>query len=383
MKKVFAISLLIVFFKAGAQTSALSVADSLFGVGKYAEAIKVYQKVNPATATVYLKMAQAYRAQGNFGKALANYELGLNKNPSSPAAISNYGNLLYQTKNFKKADSIFRVLTKTFPKNPDFHYLLGLTKKKLGDSTAIVNFQKVFKLDETHQKAIYELAVHQFKNKNYKKVESLGVKALESYPENVEILSLLGQNAMVSQKYQLAAKRFEQLISLNENSEFIYENLALAYYHLAELKKAIVHYQILINLNPQHIKAHYFSGKIYNLLDQPEKAEPHLKNALKLKKMGLSGMYQALGTSFKLKKSFSEAIDYYKLALKENQYNLRAQFDLAVAADEYYKDLETRLNYYKIFVKKFKDFPNAKTFLAFAEYRISELKKERFLEEGE
>lgn len=380
MKNLLLLILLLNFTKSEAQTSAFPIADSLFNIGKYVEAISIYEKIEPATATVYLKIAQAYRAQGNFGKALTNYKLGVSKNAALPAAISEYGKLLLRTGKFKKADSIFQELTKRFPGNPDFHYQLGLAKEQLNDSTAIEYFRKTFSLDSAHQKAIYKLAVHNFQLKKCEKVELLGNKALETYSENSKIIGLLGQNAIVMRNYSLAGKRFEKLVSIDSDSEFAHEKLGFSYYHLDKRKKALEQYEIVINLNPQHVNAYYYSGRIYSLLGKTKKAEASLKKALLLKKRGLTGMYQALGNTYKQEKKYDKAIYYFKLALKENPYNLRAQYELTLVADRYYKDLETRLNYYKIFVDKFKTHPNAEPFLAVAEYRISELKKEKFME---
>lgn len=361
------------------QNPNLYKADSLFSVGKYAEAISIYEKTEPFTARIYFKTAEAYKAQGNFEKALINYQLGLAKNPDFPKEASEYGKLLYRIGKFKKADSIFQKLTLDFPKNPEFHYHLGLAKEQLKDSTSIVNYQKAFALDNTYQKAIYKLAVHHFQLEEYEKVEFLGIKALESYPENAKIIGLLGQNAMAVRNYSLSVKRFKHLLSLRKNSEFAHENLGLAYFHLGELEKALKHYEQLLQSDPQNIKAYYFSGRIYNLLDETEKAETSLKKALFLKKLGLSGMYQTLGITYKLKKDFAKAIDYFNLALTENPFNMRAQYELAVSADSYYGDLQTRINYYKIFTEKFEGFPGAKPFLDFAKFRITELKKEKFM----
>lgn len=379
MKKLLILLLLLNFSKAGAQTSALSVADSLVRLGKYAEAISVYEKMESPSAKIYVKMAQAYRAQGNLGSALENYELAIAGNEPLPNAVSDYGKLLYRTQKFKKADSVFQDLVKRFPGNPDFHYQLGLAKQQLKDSTAILQFREAFSLDRTHQKAIYELAFYHFKQKNYEKVERLGKKALESYAKNAKIIGLLAQNAMEVKEYPLAAKRFETLISLHRSPVFVHENLAVAYYHLGELKKALEQYQKILVSNPRHVTAYFNSGKINNLLENYVKAETLLRKAVALKKRRLDKMYQAMGMNYKLREMYGKAIDYFKLTLEKNPENIRAQYELAVAADNYYKELQTRLNYYKIFVQKFGENPNAAPFLLLVEARISYLKKEKFM----
>ncbi len=369
------------FFRAVAQNpeEKISVVDSLFWGGKETEALSKNRKLEENNTDTFLKIARAYQTRGNFGKALSYYKNALNNGPNLPAVVSEYGNLLYRTGKFKKADSIFRNLTKDFPENPGFHYQFGLAKEGLNDSTAIEEYRKTFSLDSAHQNAIYKLAVHNFQLENFEKVEFLGKKALESYAENSKIIGLLGQNAIRLRNYSSAEKRFEKLVSLDTNSEFAHEKLGFSYYHLDKWERALEEFKIVINLNPQNITAYYLSGIIFNLLGETKKAEASLKKALQLKKRGLSGMYQALGTTYKQSKNYAEAINYFKLALNENPYNMSAQYELAVAADNYFDDLQTRINYYRIFVEKFKADPRAKPFLSVAKYRIDELKKEKFM----
>lgn len=334
------------------------------------------------TAPVQTKIARAYSALGNYGKALDFYERAFSKKKKLPITASEYGKLLYRVRRFKKADSIFLQLTNHYPNNPDLHYRLGLAKKQLGDSTATGCFQKAFLLDDSHQKAIYELMLVNLKGKNFEKTASLGQKALATYPENAEILGVLAQNAMAQRKYYLASKHFELLDSLNQASEFVHENLGLAYLHLNQLEKAVEAFQKTLAINPQNTNAYLLLGKTYNRLSKPDLAKDALEKALFFKKLGLDVIYQNLGNTYKSKKEFAKAIGYYKKALEINPYNFHSQYQLAISADNYYKDPQTRLNYYKIFIKKFKTFPNVEAYISFAKYRVGELKKEIHMNAG-
>lgn len=383
LKRLLILLLLLNFPQVGAQPPICYAADSLVQLGKYAEAISVYENINPPSGKIYLKIAQAYRAQGNLGKAIQNYELAFSNHHFLPAAEATYGELLAHAHQFQKAERVFQNLVNRYPANPDFHYQLGLAKQALEDSTATQEFRLAYSLDSGHQKAIYQLARYQFKQKNYSKVESLGKKALESYAQNPKIIALLGQNSMKLEDYPLAVQRFETLISLQHSPLFVYENLALAYYHLGELQKALDQYEIILATHPKHITAYFHSGKIYDLLGEYEKAAPFLQKAVALKKRGLDRMYQAMGINYSLRQKYGEAIEAFKRALEENPENIRAQYELAVAADNYYKELQTRLNYYKIFVQKFEEHPGATPFLPFVRSRIGQLKKEKFMESPE
>ncbi|MDT0677989.1 hypothetical protein [Autumnicola musiva] len=65
---------------AGAQTPALAVSDSLYAVGKYAEAIEIASKAE-ASEGVFLKLAKYHKADGNYEAALENYRKVLAGNP--------------------------------------------------------------------------------------------------------------------------------------------------------------------------------------------------------------------------------------------------------------------------------------------------------------
>jgi tetratricopeptide (TPR) repeat protein len=69
---IFRIIFLLIFTKAGAQSSSLTVADSLYAIGNYTLAINEYAKV--ASPNAQLQIARAYNAIGNYEKALAQYE---------------------------------------------------------------------------------------------------------------------------------------------------------------------------------------------------------------------------------------------------------------------------------------------------------------------
>lgn len=94
------ISLLFVFAvaKAGAQTPALDLADSLFRSGNFTQAIKVYTQLNSGYAN--LQVARGYSALGNYEKAVKQYELALAENPKLLLAKNELGKLLFKLSRF-------------------------------------------------------------------------------------------------------------------------------------------------------------------------------------------------------------------------------------------------------------------------------------------
>lgn len=147
--------LLIAALNAGAQTSALSVVDSLYSVGNYKEAISTLHEITPATEAVDLRLAKAFQARGEYKEAKKYYEKVLLLNEEKVLPLLDYAGLLEKTEEFQKADSIFTRLIHRFPKNASFHYRLGLVKEKQNDSTAINSFYLTVLLAPSHQQALF------------------------------------------------------------------------------------------------------------------------------------------------------------------------------------------------------------------------------------
>ena len=76
--------------------------------------------------------------------------------------------------------------------------------------------------------------------------------------------------------------------------------------------------------------------------------------ALLLNKKKLDTEMYNIGRVFKAQKEYQSTIKVFKRALKENPYNHKAQFELAVCADNFYKDAAEKLKQYKVYKLSFK-----------------------------
>ena len=366
--------LIFISFKTEAQTSVLNVADSLYAHGNYSKAIVEYENYNNRPE-VYHKIAKSYIAIGNYEKALINYEKGVETNPENTLLKYDYGKFLYRTKNFKKAVDVFNKLVYIDYKNPNFHYELGLVLEQLKDSTAIDKFHSTFKLDETHQKAIYKIAKYYLQKRKHKTVGSFVDKGLETYENNPELISLKAQNYYWKHNYREAIKWFEKLIDLGESSEFVYEKLSLCYAKHYIYNKAIENRLKALKFNPTDAGAMYVIGTYYERLQDFKNAEKYISKSLLLLDQPLDVEYGTLGTVLNQQKKYKEAITALKKSLKENPENPSTQFFLVRTKDEYYSDLDSKIKLYEDFKEKYPKHP----FIKFANYRLEELKEEKFL----
>ncbi|MCP9198776.1 tetratricopeptide repeat protein [Gramella sp. GC03-9] len=357
------------------QTEILKTADSLSAVGETTKAVELLKSIEPKTESVYLKLAKIQQASRQNEEALQNYKTVLDQSPGKILTAVDYGELLLETGKADMADSLFTELSKKYPENAAFMYRIGLAKEMKKDSTAMRYFFKTHSWDSTHQGAIYKTAKYFLKNgKSYNAI-MLCNTGLRARPNNVSLLSILGQSYSKTLQFEKAIEPYEKLISLGEGSEFILEKLAKSYRVTGQDEKAIETYTKMLEINDANASVHSNLGVLYLNQNKPDKAQQHFTMALLIKKQPVDNEYVNIGLSFKRQENFQEAYRNFKMALGENPENQRALIELAIAADAIYEDKEKVLKYYQDFVDKYAE-TGRNDMLSIAEYRISQLKKE-------
>lgn len=351
-------------------------ADNYFANGNYTKAIETYKSLKNLD-DVYDDIAKAYIAIGNYGKALEHYEKSLVAQKDNLLVTYDYAKLLTKTKNYEQANGLFLSLIGKDSLNPNYHYELGLVLEKQRDTSALQHFQKTYKLDPTHQKAIFKIAKHHLVKRNFLDAHGFVDRGLETYQDNPELISLKAQTYYHQQHYTHAIHWFNRLLELGEASEFIHEKLSLCYAQSSNYKDAIFHRKQVLRYSPNDADALYVIGMYYEQLNDFENAEEYISKALMLKDQSLSYEYQKLGTIYNRQKKYQKAIEAFQKSLKESPSNIMSEFFILRTKDAYYADLDSKINMYEAYLEKHKKSP----FKSYAESRLKELKQEKFLEE--
>ena len=76
---------------------------------------------------------------------------------------------------------------------------------------------------------------------------------------------------------------------------------------------------------------------------------------------------------------YREAIEAFKVSLKEDPENVSSAFFIVTTKDHYYADIDSKIKTYEEFLESYSKSP----FLSFAKRRLVELKQEKFLKEKE
>lgn len=371
----FLILVFIVTLKTEAQSSVLTIGDSLLAYGNYTKAITVLQ-THGNQNEVYYKLAKAYHAIGHYDAALTNYGKALDSDQDNGLLVYNYGKLLGKTKHYKKASELFRLLLDADPLNSNYQYELGVNLSAIDkEKEAQEHFEKAFAIDSAHQKAIYRLAIFQLKKRQHKAVIRLVDVGLKSYPKNTLLISLKAQSFYNSMYFTQAIVWFEKLIALGERSLFVFEKLSVAYARELEYEKAISNLEEVLKLDPKNPAHLYKLGDLYFKAEAYVNAEKYIKYALELQDTPLDKEYNRLASVYNYLKRPEEAVVYYKKALKENPENENTRFYLVITKDSYYKDIEARIKLYEAYLKAYPDSHYTK----WAEDALIRLKTEKFM----
>ena len=376
--KIFTFLFLAATLCSNAQPSALAVADSLYAVGDYSNAIKTLENTEPKTEQVYLKLAKAFQATGNLKEAEINYEIVLKKNPERILTKIDHAKLLMKIGELNKADSIFSRLAKDYPKNAEFQYQLGLIKEQQQDSTAGIYFKNTIQLAPTHQEALFKLAKDELQHREYGMAINYSLIGLSGNPANVSLRSILAQSYFNQKFYDKAIPEFEKIIELGQGNEFVHSRLGFSYYQLSDFLNAIDHYKTALNFEDRNSDTHYNLGKLYASTGDLEKSEIHLLMAILIKKQPVDAEFLSLGLTYKLQKDYKKALEYFNNSLEENPDNERALYERAIAADNYFKDLGTKINYYVGYLNKFEAKGN-QDLIYLAKTRLKDLRKDQHL----
>jgi len=392
MRRFFLILILLFSCKTEAQSSVLHIGDSLYANGNYTKAIKTYE-THDVPEVVYVKLAKAYIAIGNYGKALFNYKLATDAYPEQALVKYEYAKLLAKTKKRKEASLLFNELISVDTLNANYHYELGLVLEQLKDDRGIKkkldtvtkqiknrdkaqqHYLRAYELDKTHQKTIFKLAKYQLIKRNYEASRKYINEGLSSYENNAALISLKAQGYFLDQNYAKAIVFFEKLLSLGESSKFIYEKLSDSYKEEYEFDKAISNIKLALKFNSEDTRNLYSLGLLYEKVKDYKNAEKYINLSIKLEDYPLDREYTDLARVYNYLKQPEKAVKAYKKALKENPDNMYAKFLIVHTKANYYKDVESKIKLYEDFIK---DNPKS-PFVQMAKHNLSKLKEEQFL----
>ena len=416
MKKTSLTLFIILFliFKTEAQTSVLSVADSLMQTGNYQLALKKLEKENPQTFEVLVKQGEIYQKTGSYSKAIVRYNSALAKKESirvkqalgksyllsgnANQAITIYEEVLKKdslnlllkydlaklyTKEYRKNDAtpLLKALIKADSLNSGYYYNLGKIYQNKGASGFMKSgnyFLDTYKLDTAHLKSIYELTKF-YKQLRFKDSTTLFIdKGLVINVKSINFNQLKVKDLYARKQYVNTLGYLEKLEKLNYKGLFTYKYYGMTYMKLKDYELAKRYFKKAQKINWQDAQVLYYLGLIDKEQGDLKGAEMNFMMSIMHLKPEIDKQLFELGLISVEQKESQKAIKYFKEAYQNNSKNYFALFQLALASDDYYEDKKIALKYYKRYVERYSS--KDKKMYDYATKRIKHFTKEFFMD---
>jgi len=143
--------------------------------------------------------------------------------------------------------------------------------------------------------------------KNFKKV-------LESNPDQVDALNLLGIVNAQLKEFEIAITYISRAININPRNASSYYNRGLALQELGKIEEALLDFKKALSLNPKYTNAFNSEGNAYLDMKEISSAIASYKSAIQLDP-GYADAWNNLGNAYSYGKNLEEALSCYEEAV--------------------------------------------------------------------
>ncbi|MGQ9817796.1 MAG: tetratricopeptide repeat protein [bacterium] len=254
--------------------------------GQYEKAISDFDKaieINPVSELAYFNRGIAYEKLKIDDKAIADFTNALNIQPAFIMGYVNRGAIYARIGEYDKA---YDDLTRALQLNPhlaEAYYNLGVLYFNIKNyDLALKNYDKALEIDK------YLSVVHVSKGDIYfiygdfeRAIENY-TKAIEIDPMNVDAYYNRAVTSTRLGNLERALKDYNQVLKLNPNFAHAYNNRGNIYLDFGEVDKAVQDYNKAIELDSTYAPAFYNRATAYYTLGDFDKARSDAKMLEKL-----------------------------------------------------------------------------------------------------
>lgn len=409
-KKIVVLLITLTVINVEAQTSAFTVSDSLFAIGRYKQALLELDKYNSSFLVNYkrgiiyesiddyknaiqyfdsalvfqedyktkLKLAKNYRALKKYTPAINIYESIITKDSLNLVLKYQLGKLYINKRRADKAIPIFKNLIKNDPTNANYSYQLGVAYALQGKRDPMINsFIDTFEKDSLHFRSISTLAKSFYKLNDPDSTLLFIDKGLVIQPNDFELNQLKINLLYKDENYNEALSVLYNLDTIYSKEPYPKDMLGKIYYNLDSLQLAKKYFNNVWKLDREYFKALTYLGHIALKEKNYREAMLHYNMATYVGKERRDEEYYGLGSLYYETEKPQEAISMFKKAVEENPNNYRALYQQAKLSDDYYKDKTIAFKLYKRYLDRL--YHKDKVITKYVEKRVSEIKKAYFM----
>ena len=138
---------------------------------------------------------------------------------------------------------------------------------------------------------------------------------LQSYPQSLIVLNLLGAVLSSQGQFQQAVRSYDRVIELKPDFAEAYSNRGNALTNLGQLEEAVASYDQAIELKPGYAQAYSNRGNALTELEQPEAVVDSCDKAIELK-LDYAAAYYNRGNALTELEQLEAAVDSYDKAIE-------------------------------------------------------------------
>ncbi|MEW5801403.1 MAG: tetratricopeptide repeat protein [bacterium] len=320
--------------------------------GNYDKAVEQFQlmlKANPKDVFTHFVLGYIYDKQGLTDQAIQELQESIRLDPSYINAYNNLGTIYNRLGRQKEALDVFKIALQLNPDYLEVHDNLGVVYFALGEyDKALESFQRAAEINPNGYEYYNNMGSVYLAKGDYENGEKMILKALELNPKTVDGLNNLGSIYINQGKYSQAIEKFQELVELDPNHADGWTNLGTAFLGSGKFDEAQKALERAIHIKPAVPKAYGSLGTLFMKQGKSYQAVEQFQKSLNLEPDSSEAHYN-LGIAYYSNGQINQAIEEYNRAIALDPQNPSAHVNLGIvyfatgqidkSQDEYQKAL--------------------------------------------
>ena len=326
------------------------------------------------TVTVKNRMVQAYELNGLYKEAIALQSSITINDKFNEKQLFKLASLHKKIGELTQAYKVYKILNVLNKSNPNYIYEMAVLTKSLQEQKKL--FQEAFKQDSLHLKTIVKLAAIYHKTNMIDSAQYYTDKGLKISPKHSGLKLIKAKLLYKQEKFQESYDLFFDLLKSDQDNIETNLYLGILCIQMEKLDKAEYYLDRAYQLNPRIPDTNYYLGLLYQKFNDFDKSNSYFNQSILLKTPDTTRDYYQLGLNAQKLKQPQQALDYFKLSYENDSTNSLALYEIAIMTDLLYEDKQMALNFYKLYLDKFKS--NNKVYSEYVQKRINEIRQMEF-----